>query len=214
MTSGKGKKRHEGAKRAAASYPRVDVASRAALRGWLRAKHASSPGAWVVTSKRSAGGTVAWNDVVEEALCFGWVDSLPRKLDDERSMLLVTPRKPKSKWSARNKRHVADLERRGLMRAAGRAVVEAARRNGTWNALDAVSALVEPKDLAAALAARPSARRHWDAFPPSTRRGILEWIDAARRAETRAARVEETARLAGENLRANQWPRARETRKG
>ncbi len=200
--------RREQAGAAAAGYPRVEVASRAELRCWLLAHHASSRGAWVVTRKRAAGGVVAWNDVVEEALCFGWVDSLPRQVDDERSMLLVTPRRPQSKWSAKNKAHVADLERRGLMHDAGRAVVQAARASGTWAALDAVSALVVPADLAAALAARAPARAHWDAFPPSTRRGILEWIDAAKRPETRVARVEETALLAQNNRRARQWSRA------
>ena len=112
---------------------------------------------------------------------------------------------PRSEWSAKNQAHVADLERRSLMQPAGAAAVALARRNGTWDALDAVSALVIPADLAKALAAHPPATTSWNAFPPSARRGILEWIENARRAETRAARVEETARLAKENRRANQW---------
>ncbi|MDX2088829.1 MAG: YdeI/OmpD-associated family protein [Kofleriaceae bacterium] len=197
----------------AANYPRVEVATRAELRAWLRAHHADGGGAWIVTRKRDAGGTLGWNDIVEEALCFGWIDSLPRKLDDQRSMLLVTPRKPGSAWSAKNKRHVEDLERRGLMQAAGRAVVADARARGTWSALDEVSALVVPPDLEAALAARSPARRHWDAFPPSVRRGILEWISQAKRASTRARRVDETARLARDNVRANQWPRDKPARR-
>ena len=110
-------------KQAAADLPRVEVASRAELRRWFGAHHASSRGAWIVTRKRTAGGAVAWNDVVEEALCVGWIDSLPRKLDEGRSMLLVTPRKPTSRWSAKNQAHVADLEARGLMRPAGREAV-------------------------------------------------------------------------------------------
>jgi uncharacterized protein YdeI (YjbR/CyaY-like superfamily) len=199
-------------KRAAADYPQLEVATRDELRRWLEAHHDRSTGVWVVTRKRAAGGQVAWNDVVEEALCFGWVDSLPRKLDAERSMLLVTPRKPKSRWSAKNKAHVADLERRGLMRSAGRAAVAAAKASGTWTALDAVAALVEPDDLVAALAARRGARKNWDGFPASVRRGILEWILAARRPETRAARIAETARLAARNERANQWPRIKQDR--
>lgn len=192
---------------ASSAYPRVEVATRAALRRWLAAHHASAKGAWIVTRKRAAGGEVSWNDVVEEALCVGWIDSLPRKVDDDRSMLLLTPRKPASKWSAKNKAHIADLEARGLMRAAGLSAVARARANGTWEALDAVSALVVPPDLAAALGAHDDARAHWERFPPSTRRGILEWIAAAKRPETRAARVDETARLAAQNVRANQWPR-------
>jgi uncharacterized protein YdeI (YjbR/CyaY-like superfamily) len=192
---------------AAEGYPSIEVGSRAALRLWLAANHATSKGAWAVTRKRSAGGTVAWNDIVEEALCFGWIDSLPRKLDSERTMLLITPRKPASKWSAKNRKHVADLEARGLMHASGRALVAAAKESGTWEALDSVTALVVPADLARALGEYASARGNWDRFPPSVRRGILEWICAAKRPSTRAGRVLETARLAADNQRANQWPR-------
>ena len=192
-------------KRAAEERPQVEIATRSALRAWLLAHHTRSSGVWIVTTKKSAGGPVAWNDIVEEALCFGWVDSLPRSLDDKRTMLLVTPRKPKSSWSAKNKTHVEALTAAGLMHASGLAVVDAAKASGTWSALDAVSALVVPDDLDAAFAAFADARRHWSAFPPSARRGILEWINAAKKPETRSARVSETARCAQENVRANQW---------
>lgn len=191
--------------RAAAHYAELEVTSRSVLRAWLEANHASAKGVWVVRHVKSAGGTVTWNDVVEEALAFGWIDNLPRKRDDGRSMLLVTPRKPRSAWSAKNKAHVAELERQGLMAEPGRKVVEAAKTSGAWVALDEVSRLVVPEDLAAALDALPPARTSWDAFPPSVRRGILEWIGNAKRQETRAARVSETARLAQRGERANQW---------
>jgi uncharacterized protein YdeI (YjbR/CyaY-like superfamily) len=187
--------------------PQVVVDSRAALRAWLLEHHATSSGAWIVTTKRSAGGTVAWDDIVEEALCFGWIDSLPKKLDERRTMLRLTPRKPRSAWSAKNKGHVESLLARGLMHEAGLAVVEDAKVRGTWNVLDDASALVVPDDLAVALAAHPAARAHFDAFPRSARRGILEWLTAAKRPATRAARVDEIARLAQENRRANSWPR-------
>jgi uncharacterized protein YdeI (YjbR/CyaY-like superfamily) len=182
------------------------VTDRTRLRGWLLRNHASSKGVWAVRVKQSAGGALGWNDLVEEALCFGWVDSLPRTIDERKTALLLTPRKPKSKWSAKNKAHVADLEARGLMHASGAAVVALAKKNGTWSALDAVSRLEVPADLAEGLHARSPARTNWDAFPPSTRRGILEWIEAAKRPETRAKRVEETATLAQKNVRALQWP--------
>lgn len=195
-------------RQAAASYPELEIATRAELRAWLRKNHARSTGAWLLLRKRSAGGSVAWNDIVEEVLCFGWIDSLPRKIDDEHTSLLVTPRKPKSKWSAKNKRHVAELEARGLLHASGRAVIARSKEDGTWSALDEVSALVVPPDLAKAFSDHPGARANWDRFPPSARRGILEWIDGARRPETRMKRVVETAREAAEGRRANQWPRA------
>lgn len=194
--------------RAGDQLPRVEVADRSELRGWLQRSHASASGVWIVTRKKRAGGLVAWSDVVEEALCFGWVDSLPRKLDAEHSMLLLTPRKASSRWSAKNKAHVADLERRGAMQPAGRAAVERAKRNGTWTALDGVEALEVPSDLATALAAQRGARAYWDAFPPSIRRGILEWILSAKREATRRARIDETATLAAKNVRANQWSRS------
>lgn len=194
-------------RRAASDVPLLEVTDRAGLRGWLLRHHANSKGVWVVRVKQSAGGALGWNDLVEEALCFGWVDSLPRTIDARRTALLLTPRKPKSKWSAKNKAHVADLEARGLMHASGAAVVALAKKNGTWSALDGVSRLEVPADLADALRAQPPARTNWDAFPPSARRGILEWIEAAKRPETRAQRVKETSTLARQNLRALQWPR-------
>ncbi len=192
-------------KQAARDYPVVAIASRAELRDWLEKSHDSVRGAWVMTVKPSSGGSVSWSDSVEEALCVGWIDSLPRKVDDDRTSILVTPRKPKSKWSAKNKAHVASLEHRGLMKAAGARAVACAKENGAWDALEDVTALLVPEDLSHAFDDHAGARAYWDAFPPSIRRGILEWITNAKRAETRAKRVEETARLARENRRANQW---------
>ncbi len=189
-------------------YEQVEVRSRGEWRAWLEAHHADSPGVWCVTHKKAPGAPhVAYDDVAEEALAFGWVDSKPRKLDAARSMLLITPRKPASAWSKVNKERVERLTAAGLMAPAGLAVVEAAKASGTWTALDDVEALVEPDDLRAALDADPDARRHWDAFPRSARRGILEWIGTARTAPTREKRVAETARLAAQDVRANQWPR-------
>jgi uncharacterized protein YdeI (YjbR/CyaY-like superfamily) len=194
-------------KQTASELPRLAVKRRADLREWLLAHHADSRGVWVVTYKLAAGGEIAWNDIVEEALCFGWIDSLPRKLDARRTMLRITPRKPTSAWSAKNKAHIADLERRGLLHEAGLAAIAVAKANGAWSRLDEASSLTVPDDLAAALASHPQARRLWDAFPPSIRRGILEWITQAKRPATRAARVEQTAAAAQRNERANQWRR-------
>lgn len=190
---------------AAADYPRVEVKSRAQWRRWLAANHAKSGPIWLVRWKKGKGPHVPWSDVVDEALCFGWIDSLPRKLDDERSMLLLAPRKPKSAWSKINKDKAAKLIASGLMMPPGRAAIETAKRNGSWVKLDGVDTLKPPADLAAALAARMGAAVHFDAFPPSVKRGILEWVAQAKRPETRARRIEETARLAAENKRANQW---------
>lgn len=175
-------------------------------RDWLAQHHASADGVWLVTWKKQSGRPhLPYDDIVEEALAFGWVDSLGRKLDEDRWQLLITPRKPASKWSRVNKQRIERLLAAGLMAPAGLAAVETAKANGTWSALDDVENLVEPDDLRVALDADPDARRHWDAFPRSAKRGILEWLLNAKTPQTRAKRVHETAELAARNERANQW---------
>lgn len=184
----------------------VHPKTRAEWRAWLAEHHQREEGVWLVTYKKATGKPrIDYDEAVEEALCFGWVDSKPAKLDDERSMLYFAPRKPGTGWSQPNKHRVEKLIAAGLMMPAGLARVEAAKRDGSWLRLDAVEALEIPQDLEQALAAYPNARRHFDAFPRSVKRGILEWILNARKPETRAKRIAETAQLAEQNLRANQW---------
>lgn len=191
---------------AAEHYDRVEVATREEWRAWLEANHAYSRGVWVVTHKRDSGRpALPYAAVVEEALCFGWVDSLPRKLDDQRSMRLATPRKPRSSWSRVNKERIERLTAAGRMAPAGLAAVETAKANGAWSALDAVEALVVPGDLRDALDAVPAAAESWDGFPRSAKRAILEWVGSAKRPETRAKRIANTVSEAAEGRRANQW---------
>jgi uncharacterized protein YdeI (YjbR/CyaY-like superfamily) len=180
--------------------------SRAEWRAWLEQNHTRAEGIWLISYKKATGQPrFEYDEAVEEALCFGWIDSKPHKLDEERSMLWFAPRKPGAGWSKPNKERVEKMMAAGLMTAAGLAKIEAAKQDGSWNALDAVEALEIPPDLAAALAAYDSARQHFVAFPRSVKRGILEWIANAKKADTRAKRIEETARLAQENIRTNQW---------
>lgn len=195
--------------------PWVHPLTRAEWRAWLIANHQTSSGVHLVTWRKATGRpAVAYGDAVEEALCVGWVDSVAGKLDAERSTLWFTKRRPKSGWSRPNKERVERLIADGLMLPAGLAAIEEAMRRGTWSMLDDVEDLVVPDDLAAALAAVPQAHANWDAFSRSARRGILEWIIQARRPETRARRVEETATLAACNEKANQWvPRDQRTAK-
>lgn len=182
--------------------------TRADWRAWLAEHHGRGEGVWLVRYKKATGKpTLSADDVVEEAITFGWIDSVPKKLDAERSMLWVSPRQPGSRWSRLSKQRAERMEAAGLMAPAGRASIEAAQADGSWTALDDVENLVVPDDLGAALDARPSSRGHWEAFPRSVKRGILEWILSAKREATRRRRVEETARLAEQNERANQWPR-------
>ena len=184
----------------------VHPLTREEWRAWLEAHHARPEGAWLVTFKRATGQPrVEYEEAVEEALCFGWVDSKANALDEARSILWFAPRKKGSGWSKPNKERIERLLAAGKMTPAGLAKVEAAKADGSWTLLDDVEQLIIPPDLLAALAAAPPAAENFDAFPRSVKRGILEWITQAKRAETRAARVAETARLAAEGKRANQW---------
>ena len=182
---------------ARASLEQVYVADRAAWRQWLATHHATSPGIWLVFDKKSSrADRLAYVDAVEEALCYGWIDSTVRTLDDARYVQLMTPRKPKSTWARTNKARVERLIAQGLMAAAGLASIERAKANGSWESLDAVESLVVPDDLDKALRARPGAAKNFAAFAPSARKGYLHWISQAVRAETRAKRIAHVAQLA------------------
>ncbi len=128
-------------------HPRIEISDRDAWRAWLEANHAQGVGVWVVTYKKHCGDRhVPWPDVVREALCFGWIDCRTRRVDHDRTSVLVTPRKPGSMWSAVNRRHVVELEAAGAMRPAGQRLVDAARADGSWTWLDDIEALVVPDD--------------------------------------------------------------------
>lgn len=204
-------KRRPSARRSADDLPRVEVSSRAEWRRWLAAHAERASGVWLVTYKKAADAKryLCYDDIVEEALCFGWVDSLPRSLDASRSMRLVTPRRPSSAWSAINKSRVERLAAEKKMTPAGLGVIARAKADGSWSKLDAVEALVVPSDLRRALALHKPAADRFEAFPRSSKRVILEWIAAARSPTTRAKRIEETARLAAKDERANHWRRSR-----
>jgi uncharacterized protein YdeI (YjbR/CyaY-like superfamily) len=173
---------------------------------WLMKNHTSVVGIWLVSWKIITGKPrFKEGEAIEEALYWGWIDSLPRALDAERSMLLFTPRKLQSNWSAINKERATRMIREGRMMAAGEAKIDYAKANGQWDALNAVEALAIPADLAAAFKTHRGSATLFEAFPKSAKRGILEWILNAKTPVTRAKRVEETASLAAQNIRANQW---------
>ncbi len=172
-------------------YPRHYFPDRAAWRAWLAAHHAQPQGIWLVYDKKVGRKPqlLTYADIVEEALCFGWIDSLPRKLSETQTMLLLTPRKPKSVWSKLNKTRIESLLNNGLMTAAGQAKIDVAKANGSWESLDEVEALTVPEDLADALAAIPGDRARWDALTVTARKGALQQISSAKTTETRARRV-------------------------
>jgi uncharacterized protein YdeI (YjbR/CyaY-like superfamily) len=189
---------------------------RTSLRAWLSVNHDSHGSIWLVYDKKAKGTTeptvraLSYDDIVEEALCFGWIDSVSGRVDDRRAKLYFSPRKPGSVWSALNKKRVAALSTAGLLQPAGIAKIEAAKADGSWTILDAAESLRVPRDLAAAFAKNARARKNYDAFPPGVQKNILTWITTAKRPETRVMRVAETVRLAAKNVRANNPRSAKE----
>jgi uncharacterized protein YdeI (YjbR/CyaY-like superfamily) len=196
-----------------APEPSIHPFTRNDWRQWLKTNHAKATGVWLVSYKKATGKSrFEYAEAVEEALCFGWVDSKPNKLDAERSLLWFAPRKPKTGWSRPNKIRVEKMIKAGLMTNAGMLKVEQAKLDGSWSKLDAVENLTIPQDLVDAFKKHPNSAKNFEAFPRSAKRGILEWILNAKTAPTRTKRLEETARLAAVNQRANQWqPKAKAT---
>ncbi|AII53046.1 YdeI/OmpD-associated family protein [Hymenobacter sp. APR13] len=188
--------------RALDTLPVLDPVTRPAWRAWLAAHHTQPTGIWLTLYKKAHGpGYLNYAEAVEEALCFGWIDSLPRKGDAVCYQLYFSPRKPGSVWSALNKRRVAALQAANLLYPAGQAKIDAARQDGSWAALDAVDALELPPDLAAAFAENEAARQHFAAFPPGVRKQILQQLAAAKRPETRRQRIMRIVEKAARNER-------------
>ncbi|MEJ2128318.1 MAG: YdeI/OmpD-associated family protein [Woeseiaceae bacterium] len=184
-------------------FPRREFRSRQDLRDWLDANHATADTFWLVSFKKHrADHYVPYTELVEELLCYGWVDTRTRRLDEDRTMYLVAPRKPGSTWSASNKKRVARLESAGLMTEAGREKIADAKRDGSWTFLDDVENLVIPEDLSSALKKNKTAQKEFEAFTKSAKKVILLWIKTAKRSDTRAKRVHETVRLAAMGLKA------------
>ena len=185
---------------------RVSAESAAEWAEWLAAHHTRTTGVWLVTRRaRSGQASLGYEDSVIEALRFGWIDSTAGTVDDDRRELWFAPRKRGSGWARTNKRRIELLINEGRMEPAGQRLIDAAKADGSWTLLDDVEDLIVPIDLATAFDSLPRSRTNWDGFPPSARRAILEWIVQAKRPETRARRIEETARLAQEGKRANEW---------
>jgi uncharacterized protein YdeI (YjbR/CyaY-like superfamily) len=179
---------------------------RAAWRRWLQRHHERPDGVWLLIRKKgSVRPGVTYDEAVEEALCFGWIDSTTNRHDDDHFRQRFAPRKRGSTWSASNKARVERLIAEGLMTPAGSAKIDAAKADGSWNALDGLEDLSLPDDLAEALDANPPAREHFESFPPGTRKQILFWIRNAKRVQTRATRVARTAEAAARNVRVSDW---------
>jgi uncharacterized protein YdeI (YjbR/CyaY-like superfamily) len=183
--------------------PLVHADDRSTWRAWLEANHATVRGAWLVTWRpRSGHPSLDYEASVEEALCFGWVDSTGGRVDDDRGKLYFAPRTPRSVWAASNRARIERLIEGGRMAPAGLAAVERAKANGSWDVLEAAERLEIPHDLAAALETHPPAAANFAAFPPAARRRLLAWVAVARRPETRAGRIARIVDTAARNERA------------
>ena len=184
-------------------YPVIHAETREQWRTWLAQNTPSARGVWLCSWRTPTGRLrCPYPAAVEEAICFGWIDSTNTILDEDRSLQLFTPRRPKSSWTRLNRSRAAQMEELGLMTEGGRTAIAAAKANGWWTILDQVEDLVEPPDLGAALDGDPRARSTWDALSPSARKLMLWQIVSASREETRAGRVAKIVAEAAEGRRA------------
>ena len=188
-------------------FPVYYASSATSWRNYLAENHDKLVNTWLVLFKKASNiPSLSYEEARDEALCFGWIDSKPNKRDDESYYLFFAKRNPKSNWSKVNKNRILELEAAGKLATPGIAMVLEAKALGTWDALNDVENLIVPDDMEAVFQqAGGNSRKHWDNFPPSVRRGILEWIFNGKRATTRAKRIKETVEMAKRNERANQW---------
>jgi uncharacterized protein YdeI (YjbR/CyaY-like superfamily) len=180
--------------------------NRADWRKWLEKNHQSAQSVWLIQFKASTKvASLTWSEAVDEALCFGWIDSTRRPFNEESYMQYFSKRKPKSMWSRINKEKVAQLIQNNLMTEAGLASIETAKENGSWTFLDAIEALIVPEDLAAALAKHKGALKYFDSLSKSAKKILLHWVISAKRQETRQNRILEITECASENLKPKQF---------
>lgn len=181
------------------NFKKVEVTSVAQLHAWLAANHTQNESIWLVTYKKHSGDTyISKSEVLDEILCFGWIDGIARKLDENRTMQLLSPRRTQD-WAKSYKLRAARLEQEGRMHPARLQAIAESKRLGLWDIMADVDALITPDDLVEALKDQPPATENFDRFATSSRRNILRWIKRAKTPETRAKRIEQTAVLAARN---------------
>lgn len=184
----------------------VSPSSQEEWREWLQANHAVEQAVWVVYHKKKSGKTrVEYSDAVDEALCFGWIDSTAKPIDENTYKQFFSRRKPKSVWSRVNKEKVARLTEAGKMTAAGLVSIEIAKQNSSWTILDTAEALLIPPDLDDEFAKKPAAKTYFLGLSRTDKRNILQWLVLAKRAETRQKRIEEIVSLAAEQKKPKQF---------
>lgn len=169
-------------------------------RKWLSSNHDISDGVYLILYKVSSNKrTMRWEEAVRVALCFGWIDSTAKRIDEEKRKQLFTPRKRKSVWSRLNKQHINELTNQGLMHESGLKKIKEAKKDGSWASLDKVEKLIVPDDLKKAFDSNPKAFKNYQSFSKTYRKGYLYWLNQAKRQETRERRIEEIVGLCAEN---------------
>lgn len=180
--------------------------SPAEWRKWLETNHQSKQSIWLIYFRASTKkASLSWSEAVDEALCFGWIDSTKKTLDDERYMQYFSKRKPNSTWSKINKEKVDMLIENGQMSQAGFDSIERAKQNGTWTLMDGIEKLILPEDLKRELNQHEGAFDFFQSQSKSLRKTMMHWVVTAKRAETRSKRIEEIARLAAKGERPKQF---------
>lgn len=175
-------------------------ANREQWRTWLEENHDKGKSVWVIFYKnKSNTPTITWSEAVDEALCFGWIDSIAKPVDDEKFMRFFSRRKTNSVWSGINKEKVQRLIEDGSMTKKGLESIEIAKENGSWTILDDTESLIIPQDLEAEFQKRPNAKSYFLSLSKSDKKGILQWLVQAKRPETRKKRIIEIAELAEQN---------------
>ena len=173
-----------------AELPEIPLGTRQEWRQWLRENHDKSSGIWLVLYKKHTGKPcMSYADIVEECICFGWIDSIIKKLDEDRYARKITPRLDTSNWSEVNKKRVAKLAGTGLIEPPGQAKIDIAKANSQWNAADPLANLEMPAEFANALAESAEAEEFFAGLAPSYRKGYIGWIATAKRPETRERRI-------------------------
>jgi uncharacterized protein YdeI (YjbR/CyaY-like superfamily) len=175
-------------------------------RNWLKKNHLTKESIWLIINKKgSPTPNLNWSEAVDEALCFGWIDSTKKSIDSEKYMQYFCKRKPNSNWSKINKDKVKTLIEQGLMDEAGYKSIEIAKENGSWSNLDKVEALVIPEDLKEKFANYQGSMEYFDSLSKSAKKILLYWVISAKRKETRKKRILEIAENASQKLKPKQF---------
>lgn len=171
-------------------FPHYYAPSPEAWREWLKENHEKTERIWLLYYKKGGSMTsLSWSEAVDEALCFGWVDSTKKTIDAERYIQLFSKRKKTSTWSATNKKKIKELSRLKKMYPAGLKCIEIAKLNGMWTFLDDVENLVLPEDFKVALEVDSSWIAFYEQMSPSNKKGCLHFLKMAKRQETRDKRI-------------------------